>query len=163
MVTLHVLFPIWALICFLLLRHFEDRSIRSKKSSLMSQHGLSFMGFMERQRTAFPSKFSYVFAMLPTLSTGPMESCTAAQNLRVHRFGDCKPQFAWAEEVPSTSLFVHWDINHAPMAFSSPQHLCSHWWATDSVSAIPSMQQQELACPSKSLCWHQVQYLGCNS
>ena len=81
-------------ICFLL-RHFEDRSIRSKQSPLMSQHGgLSFMAFMERQRTAFPSKFSYVSVMLPTSSTGPMESRTTAQNLRVHRFGDCKPQFA---------------------------------------------------------------------
>ena len=63
-----------------------------------------------------------------------MESRTIAQNLRVHQFGNCKPQFAWAEEEPGTSLFVHWDINHC----NFPQRLCSHWWATDSVPAIPS-------------------------
>ena len=95
---------------------------------------------------ACPSKFSYIFVTLPTSSTGPMESRTTAQNLRVHQFGNCKPQFAWAEEEPGTSLFVHWDINHC----NFPQRLCSHWWATDSVPAIPSMQRQELrALPSR--------------
>ena len=59
---------------------------------------------------------------------------------------ELKPQFARAEEEPSTSLLVHWDINHC----NFPQRLCSHWWATDSVPAIPSMQRQELrALPSR--------------
>ena len=57
----------------------------SKKSSLMGQHdGSSSVWFMKRQRMACPSKFSYLFVMLPTSSTRPMESRTTAQNLRVH-------------------------------------------------------------------------------
>ena len=128
---------------------------RSEHQNLRSRHWWANMvffsvWFMKRQRTACPSKFSYIFVTLPTSSRGPMESRTTVQNLRVHQFGHCKPQVAWAEEEPGTGIFVHWDINHC----SFPQRLCSHWWATDSVSVIPSMQRQELACPSKSLCWH---------
>ena len=156
MVTLHVFF----LYVFFSSDISKIRASESKKSSLMSQHGgFCSVWFMKRQRTACPSKFSYIFVTLPTSSTGPMESRTTVQNLRVHQFGNCTPQFAWAGEEPGTSIFVHWDINHC----NFPQRLCSHWWATDSVSVIPSMQRQELACPSKSLCWHQVQYLGCKS
>ena len=63
----------------------------------------------------------HIIFVLPTSSTGAMESRTTAHSLRVHPFGDCKPQFAWAQEMPGTSLFVHWNINHARIVAASPR------------------------------------------
>ena len=73
-----------------------------------------------------------------------MESRTTAQNLRVHQFGNCKPQFAWAGEEPGTARHKPFcALRYQPLQFPPAPlfTLMSRWLgACHPIQYIPAFQ-----------------------
>ena len=131
-----------------------------KKSPLMSQHDDFFFRVVREA-----SKDGVPFQVLISV-------CNAADiiyrsNGKPHDSAEPKSAVAWelrAAICPSGRRTRHKPfcaLRYQPLQFPPAPlfTLMSQWLG----ACHPIHAASRVACPSKSLCWHQVQYLGCKS